>query len=102
MECWTGQVLPPYTNVRHKNLNPYDFHLDNLEILVVDDPDRIANEKIFLENTVDQMLLREEMFGEYRDMESYFRQLGVPQKFIKAWMKKSKQYKSKQFENALL
>ena len=102
MECWTGKVLPPYTNVRHKNLNPYDFHLDNLEILVVDDPQRIVNEKIFFENTVDQMLLREEMFGEYRDMEDYFKQLGIPQKFIKSWMKRSKQYKLKQFENALL
>jgi len=102
MECWTGQVLPPYTNVRHKNLNPYDFHLDNLEILVVDDPDRIEKEKIFFENTVNQMLLREEMFGEYRDMEAYFRQLGIPQKFIKGWLKKSTRSKSKQFENALL
>ena len=90
MECWTGQVLPPYTNVRHKNLNPYDFSLDNLEILVVDDPERIANEKRFFENTVEQMLLREEMFGEKRDMLDYFKQLGIPQRFIKGWMKHSK------------
>lgn len=102
MECWTGSVLPPYTNIRHKNLNPYDFSLDNLEILVVDDPQRIANEKAFLDNTVNQMLLREEMFGEYRDMEDYFKQLGISQRYIKAWARKSKQYKMKQFENALL
>lgn len=99
MECWTGNILPPYTNIRHKNLNPYDFSLDNLEILVVDDPQRIANEKAFLENTVSQMLLREEIFGDKRDMEDYFKQLGIPQRFIKAWSRKSKQYNSKQFEN---
>ena len=99
MECWTGEILKPFTNVRHKNLNPYDFHLDNLEILVVDDPERIVKEKVFFDNTVAQMLIREEMFGDYRDMEAYFIQLGIPHKFIKGWLKKSTHHKSKQFEN---
>jgi hypothetical protein len=73
--------------------------LDNLEILVVDDPERIAKEKVFFDNTEAHMLIREEMCGDYRDMEAYFIQLGIPHKFIKGWLKKSTHHKSKQFEN---
>jgi len=94
-ECWSQSVLKPFTNIRYKNLNPYDLSYDNLEILVVDDPERIEKEKRFMENTVDQMLLREQMFGEYRDMEDYFKQLGIPTKYINMWKKKSPSYNPK-------
>ena len=75
-------------------MNPYDLRIENLEILVVDDPQRIENEKRFFKNTVNQMLIREQMFGEYRDMEEYFKQLGIPAKFINGWKRtKAKQKK---------
>ena len=101
-ETWSGQELKPFTNIRYKNLNPYDTSYDNLEILVLHCPIRIANEKKFTENTVEQMLLREKLFGHKRNMEEYFTQLGVPQRYIKAWQKVSQQPKLKQTENTLL
>jgi hypothetical protein len=97
-ECWSGSELLPYTNLRYKNLNVYDTSYENLEILVLHCPDRIAKEKKFMENTVDQMLIREELFGHKRDMEDYFKELGIAQRYIKAWQKVSPQHKSKQFK----
>ena len=97
-ECWTGQELAPYTNLRFKNLNIYDTSFENIEILDLHCPIRIAKEKKFTENTVNQMLLREKLFGHKRDMEEYFTQLGVPQRYIKAWMKESLKDKVKQTE----
>jgi hypothetical protein len=101
-ECWTGEELKPFTNIRYKNLNFYDTSFENLEILVVDDKGRQDKERQFLINTVDQMLLREEIFGDRRDMVDYFTELGVPQRFIKAWQKVSPQHKAKLFEKALI
>ena len=102
LECWSGQELKPFTNIRFKNLNPYDTSYENIEILVLHCPERIANEKKFLENTVEQMLIREELFGHKRDMEQYFTQLGIAQRYIKAWQKVSPQYKSKQFKSEMV
>ena len=101
-ECWTGEELKPFTNMRFKNLNSYDTSYENLEILVLHCPIRIANEKKFLENTVDQMLIREELFGHKRDMVDYFTQLGIAQRYIKAWQKVSPQHKAKQFKNEMV
>ena len=80
-------------------MNPHDLHVDNLEILVVDDPERIEKERVFIANTVDQMLLREQIFGEYRDMMEYFKQLEIPTKYINAWKKQSPKYNLKQIKH---
>ena len=101
-ECWSGEELKPYTNLRFKNLNIYDTSYENLQILDLHCPIRIANEKKFLENTVQQMLIREEIFGHKRDMVEYFTQLGIAHRYIKAWQKVSPQHKLKQTESALL
>ena len=101
-ETWSGEELKPFTNIRYKNLNPYDTSYDNLEILVLHCPIRIANEKKFTENTVEQMLLREEMFGHKRDMVDYFTKLGIAQRYIKAWQKVSPKYKMKQSKKELV
>ncbi len=86
-ETWTGTELLPYTNLRYRNMNPHDTSFDNLEILRVDDVERQEKEKAFLNNTVNQMLLREKQFGGKRDMIEYFTELGVPQRFLKAYQK---------------
>jgi len=101
-ECWTGVELAPYTNLRFKNLNPYDTSYENIEILDLHCPVRIAKEKEFTVNTVNQMLLREKLFGHKRDMVEYFTQLGIPQRYIKQWQNASPQHKSKLFEKALI
>ena len=101
-ECWSGEELRPFTNLRFKNLNPYDTSYENIEILVLHCPIRIANEKKFTENTIKQMLIREEIFGHKRDMVEYFKQLGIPQRYIKQWEKVSPQCKSKQYQNELV
>ena len=101
-ECWTGVELAPYTNIRFKNLNPYDTSYENIEILDLHCPIRIAKEKKFTENTVSQMLLREKLFGHKRDMVEYFTQLGIPQRYIKAWQNASLKNKVKQNETNLV
>jgi len=101
-ECWTGEELKPFTNMRFKNLNPYDTSYENLEVLVLHCPIRIAKEKNFTENTVKQMLIREELFGHKRDMEEYFKQLGIAQRYIKAWQHASLNNKSKQYKNEMV
>ena len=101
-ECWTGKELRPYTNLRFKNLNPYDTSYENIEILDLHCPVRIAKEKKFLENTVEQMLIREEIFGHRRDMTQYFIQLGIAQRYINAWQRVSPQHKSKQFKSEMV
>ena len=94
-ECWSGEVLPLYTTIRYKNLNPYDLRFENLKIYN-GNPLRSPDEKAFYENTITQMLLREEMLGEHRDMLEYFKQIGMPQKYITGWSKRSKNYNPKQ------
>ena len=97
-ECWTGEELKPYTNMRFKNLNIYDTSFENLEILDLHCVVRIAKEKEFTVNTVNQMLLREKLFGHKRDMEQYFKELGIPQRYIKAWQNARVKDKVKQTE----
>ena len=101
-ECWSGEELKPFTNIRFKNMNPYDLSYDNLEILVLHCPIRIAKEKKFMENTVKQMLIREELFGHKRDMTQYFTELGMQSRYINAWQKVSPQYRAKQFKKDLV
>lgn len=101
-ECWTGVELAPYTNLRFKNLNPYDTSYENIEVLVLHCPERIANEKKFTENTVEQMLLREKLFGHKRDMVQYFIRLGIAQRYINAWQNASVKDKVKQTETNLV
>ena len=101
-ECWSGEELAPFTNIRFKNMNQYDASYENLELLVLHCPIRIAKEKEFTINTVNQMLIREEIFGHKRNMLEYFNQLNIPQRYIRQWEKVSPQYRAKQTENALL
>ena len=101
-ECWTGKELLPYTNLRYKNLNIYDTSFENIEILNLHCPIRIEKEKEFTVNTVKQMLIREEIFGHKRNMVDYFTQLGIPQRYIRAWQNASPQYKSKQFKSEMV
>lgn len=94
-ECWTQIELLPYTNLRFKNMNFYDTSFENLEILRIEDKDRQEKERRFIDNTVKEMLLREKAFGHYRNMHEYFKEIGVSQRYIKAWEKVSvKQNKS--------
>jgi NifB/MoaA-like Fe-S oxidoreductase len=76
-------------------MNIYDTSFENLEILRIEDKDRQEKERRFIDNTVKEMLLREKAFGHYRDMPEYFKEIGVPQRYIKAWEKvRVKQTKS--------
>lgn len=101
-ECWSGEELKPFTNIRFKNMNQYDASYDNLEILILHCPIRIAKEKKFMQNTVNQMLIREELFGHKRDMTQYFNELGIHQKYIRQWEKVSPQCRAKQYNNAMV
>ena len=83
-------------------MNQYDASYDNLEILILHCPIRIAKEKKFMQNTVNQMLIREELFGHKRDMTQYFNELGIHQKYIRQWEKVSPQCRAKQYNNAMV
>jgi len=101
-ECWTEEELPAYTNIRFLNMNPYDTSFDNLEIMCVDDPARQERERKFIDNTVEQMLIREKFYGDGRDMVKYFKDLGLTKRYIKAWQKVSPNYNVKQSKEAAL
>ena len=55
-----------------------------------------------MQNTVNQMLIREELFGHKRDMTQYFNELGIHQKYIRQWEKVSPQCRAKQYNNAMV
>lgn len=95
-ETWYGLELSDRVVIKFRNNNPYDFRPKNLEIILVRDTQRILKEREFTKNTVDQMLLRELMFGDHRDMEEYFVSLGFPNSYINKWKKISPWYKAKQ------
>lgn len=92
-ECWTGQGMPQRTQIKHVNLNPYDFRPDNLQPVKVKDEPRILKEKEFMLATVEQMLIREEDYAYlFGDASRAWKMLGIPKHYISAWQEVSNIY----------
>lgn len=89
-EAFHKVELKPFTHIGMLNMNPYDTRIENLFIKDHTDSRRQSEEKKFVSRTVRVM---EEKAREIRDIygspEEYFRILGIPNRFIKAYTKKA-------------
>ncbi len=97
-EAFNEVKLKPYTNVVPKNMNPYDMRVCNLDIVKAGDMARIKQDRAFVNETVNQMILKEPFISQFYEPEAYFVLLGMPLRMIKNW-KKVKHPKPRKLKN---
>lgn len=96
-EAFNNVILEEGVRIIPKNLNPYDQRIENILILDHNSTQeekkaRAEAEKHFKNLTLEEMLKREEMIGDRFDVLNYFKNLGIPDPYIKRWKNKSPKY----------
>lgn len=88
-EAFTGKVLKPFTHIGLLNMNPYDTRIENLFVKDHTNSKRQSDEKKFIQRTVKVMERKADEIKDVYEPVEYFRLLGIPERFIKAYTKKA-------------
>lgn len=84
-ECWSGELLPRWSGLIHKNQNPWDSRYENLSRVSHKNTDYAWEKKKFFEATVNEMVERSKKFRNKNDAEKYFLLLGLKKDYLNAW-----------------